>query len=438
VTAGWEPAHDLFGEDLLASLGGEARQRTHAALGRALAGAARRDLAAFLPAARHLVLGAADPELGALFRDWVSASLRRGERRGPDELAVALLAEHATPDRVGELARGLPFRYRVRHVVTPVLVTLLVLALGLWVADRVQAARTRFVQFAIEPLGTENIAADRLRFRPVPTVEVRGSDGTVDPGWDDTVYAALDAGSRYEIVSGAAAVARRGRAAFDELVLRVRDPVPADVGPTRLRVSARRIGAVALVELPAPGLTGLRFVGAMVNGAPAWTDGATGVPVVRVASGDSILGHVALRYTSSTREEETIVLGYTPTWGDPATAYRFVQRLAGPAVEAPVAFPFALVAPREPGSYFIVIAFGLETDAAYLFSGTNWVVGRPIWGDGNDVARWPAESILGAIRNGRAGHLRTFLIDDSAGRRIVQRPQDLAAGAIQVVVRKRE
>lgn len=434
VTAGWEPAHDLLTEELLAGLAVDAKGAAHAALGRALAGAARGDLAAFVPAARHLVLGGAEPALDALFREWVAASFRRGERRGRDELAVALLAEHANAERVARLVRGLPWRYRARYLTTPALVTLLLLAIGLWVADRVQAARSRFVQFAIEPLGTESIAPGRLRFRPVPTVEVRGSDGSVDEAWSDTVHAELAPDSRFEIVSGAATVARRGRAAFDELVLRLRDPVPAGAGPTRLRVSARGIDAVALVELPAPGNTGLRFVGANVNGAAAWTDGATGVPVVRVSSGDSILGHVALRYTTYTRDEETVVLGYTPTWGDPATAYRFVQRLAGPAVDAPVAFPFALVAPRRPGSYFIVIAFGLETDAAYLFSGTNWVVGRPIWGDGNDIAAWPVDSLLRAARTGQVGHTKTYLVRDSAGRRLDHGQETLAVTALQIVV----
>jgi hypothetical protein len=192
-----------------------------------------------------------------------------------------------------------------------------------------------------------------------------------------------------------------------------------------------------VVELPAVQPLSLDIVGARVNGEHLQPDRASRVRVVNVAAGDSLVGELALRYTAIV-SQETIVLGYTPTWGDPSRSYRFLEWLQGPAVNAPVAFPFALVAPTRPGRYFIVVAVGLETEAAYVFSSTNWVVGRPIWGDGNDVARWPAESILGAIRNGRTGHLRTFLSDDSAGRRIVQRPQNLAASAIEVVVRERE
>ena len=212
VTAGWEPAHDLLTEALLAGLAADARAAAHAALGRALVGAARGDLAAFIPAARHLVLGAAEPALGVLFRDWVAASVRRGERRGSHDLAVALLAEHATPERVDRLVGTLPLGYRARRFTTPALATLLVLVLGLWVTDRVRETRSRSIQFAIEPLQVEQVGPERARFRPIPTVEVRRAGGAVDENWQDTVYATLDSGSSFEIVGGAAAVARQGRA----------------------------------------------------------------------------------------------------------------------------------------------------------------------------------------------------------------------------------
>jgi hypothetical protein len=152
-----------------------------------------------------------------------------------------------------------------------------------------------------------------------------------------------------------------------------------------------------------------------------------------VAPGDSVVGQLALRYTAMVGQE-TLVLGYTPTWGDPSRSYRFVERLQGPVVNAPVAFGFALVAPATPGRYFIVVAFGLETDAAYLFSATNWVVGRPIWEDGNDIARWPAESILRATRTGRIGHLKAYLVDEPAGRRVERRPESIGVNALQVEV----
>jgi hypothetical protein len=235
-------------------------------------------------------------------------------------------------------------------------------------------------------------------------------------------------------VGGAAAIAHRGRASFGELVLRLRRPVPDAVGPTRVRVRARGIEAAAVVELPPFQPLSLEIVGARINGVDVRPDSSSGVRVVHVDPGDSLVGELALRYTAVVNEE-TIVLGYTPTWGDPSSAYRFVERLQGPAVNAPVAFTFALEAPRTPGRYFVVVAVGLETDAAYLFSGTNWVVGRPIWGDGNDIARWPAESIVQAARSGRVRHLKAFLITGSEGRRVEVQRESLGASAVQVVVR---
>jgi hypothetical protein len=116
-----------------------------------------------------------------------------------------------------------------------------------------------------------------------------------------------------------------------------------------------------------------------------------------------------------------------------SSSYRFVERLLAGHQHARLRV--RLAAPRTPGRHFIVTAAGLETDAAYLFSGTNWVVGRPIWGDGNDIARWPAESILQAIRSGRARPWKVFLISDSGGRRVESRPEMLGANALQIDVR---
>jgi hypothetical protein len=138
---------------------------------------------------------------------------------------------------------------------------------------------------------------------------VRRADGEVDASWEDTVYAALDPGSSFESVGGAAAVARRGRASFGELVLRLRQPVPAVAGPTRMRVSARGLDAATVVELPASQPASLEIVGATVNGQHVRPDSARAS--ASFGSGDS-LGRVAP--LPALVNEETIVLGYTPTW----------------------------------------------------------------------------------------------------------------------------
>jgi hypothetical protein len=305
---------------------------------------------------------------------------------------------------------------------------------GLAVVDRVRDLRSRFIHFAVEPLYVENVGPGRVRFRPIPTVEVSRTGGALDGRWEDTVYAALDPGSSFEIVGGDATVARHGRASFDELLLRWRDSVPAIARPTRLRIRARGLDATAAVELPAPRPLALQIAGAHVNGEDVRPDSASGIRVVHVAAGDSLVGEVALRYTASSGQGETLILAYSPTWGDPSTSHRFVERLQAPAVNVPAAFGFALAAPATPGRYFLVFALGLETDAAFLFSGTNWVLGRPIWDDGNDIARWPAETILRVIRDGRAAHLKVFRVEDSTSRRIDRRPEVIGANALQVVV----
>ena len=60
-----------------------------------------------------------------------------------------------------------------------------------------------------------------------------------------------------------------------------------------------------------------------------------------------------------------------------------------------------VVAPRRPGTYRLIFVFQAETTVDYILSGTNWTVGRPVWGDGNDVARWSREQLDAADRAGQ-------------------------------------
>lgn len=55
--------------------------------------------------------------------------------------------------------------------------------------------------------------------------------------------------------------------------------------------------------------------------------------------------------------------------------------------------PLTFTAPEAPGEYFIVVLAGPEEGEQFLLSGTNWVMREPVWGDGNDVADWPRETL---------------------------------------------
>jgi len=74
----------------------------------------------------------------------------------------------------------------------------------------------------------------------------------------------------------------------------------------------------------------------------------------------------------------------------------------------PRSVPVHVVAPRRPGTYRLIFVFQAETTVDYILSGTNWTVGRPVWGDGNDVARWSREQLDAADRAGQVvvRHLR--------------------------------
>jgi hypothetical protein len=96
-------------------LAGEAERRAvHASLGRALVARGLENRGAAQRAARHLLEGGADNELDGLFRSWVAAARKRGDRTRPADLVRDLLGELATPPRITRLVGALPAREQWR------------------------------------------------------------------------------------------------------------------------------------------------------------------------------------------------------------------------------------------------------------------------------------------------------------------------------------
>ena len=67
----------------------------------------------------------------------------------------------------------------------------------------------------------------------------------------------------------------------------------------------------------------------------------------------------------------------------------------------PRSAPVHVVAPRQPGTYRLIFVFQAEPTVEHILSATNWTAGRPVWGDGNDVARWSPEQLAAADRAGQ-------------------------------------
>jgi hypothetical protein len=58
------------------------------------------------------------------------------------------------------------------------------------------------------------------------------------------------------------------------------------------------------------------------------------------------------------------------------------------------------VAPNRPGRYWILFVLAAEDSGGFILSRSNWTMGTPVWGDGNDVASLPDSLIREANRNG--------------------------------------
>lgn len=71
--------------------------------------------------------------------------------------------------------------------------------------------------------------------------------------------------------------------------------------------------------------------------------------------------------------------------------------------------------PAPPGHGHLVLVFGAEDSAAHLMSATNWAVGPPVWGDGNDLAGMP-EADVQAMRRTGLFVVRRYLSGSFGGR----------------------
>jgi hypothetical protein len=380
----WEPAHHNIIEAVTQMASAGAMPAIHSALGRALAAFEDAEAGTLARAARHLAVGGAEVDLARVFDRWLEVTVGRRERTRLTERAEWLLGEQATPERVRRLVASVPWRRRLR-------------ASGrLWpVAAAAAAAVLLGILVPLAPRLLGNAAPSRLvligapiavvpgtsQLLPAPTVEVRGASGAVDSTAAVVVTAELAAGSG--VLSGTVSLpADQGRATFDDLRLEGTRP-----GTFVLRFTAPGLDPVLSREFVLvnedEGST-LRLVGGVLSGQRVSPQRRR----VVVGPGELIEGDVDLVYTSRWGAA-SVMLGSTVTWGDT------------PALEMPRRVAVRVVAPDQPGSYRLIFAFFAETSVEEIMSGTNWTVGRPVWGDGNDVARWSTEQLAQADSIGR-------------------------------------
>lgn len=442
----WECAHDEIRDAVLAALDVPSRTRIARALGEAWLGAASAQPAAtarttLRHAARLLREAGAMDRLTVAYARW-RAIVPAGARRAPEStLARDFLGPDATPEHVGALLRSRPWPTRLaasvrQRVSAGAAVSLCAAALvaGAWAGRSTEAAGAG-TPTRLRILNPPTGWTPGLPMTPVPTVEVL--DATGRPVFDATDSVRLRSASPGSVIGGRTVLpVREGRARFDQATL-------LNVGEGPVRLAFTYPGVPALM-LEVPHLEDRLLVSALfleqgsVNGRPVTPRQRS----LRVMAGESLTIELDLRYTSPW-PAANVVLGATPSWGDPATGFVRLASLVTPGVDYGAHARFTVRAPDAPGAHRILLAMGAEENVGYLLSGTNWSVGRPVWGDGNDVAHWSADQVAEANASGSAptrmlshrdGSPRTGLARSSPAPLLASKPVRVAATTIELEV----
>jgi len=389
----WEVSHDEIAEAALAAAGPETQRHAYQRLGVALVDDPGLEVAEYPLAVDHLVRGGAEQRLTGLYARYLMAMSGTAALQDDEDLALAMLGEHESKERVRRLLKSRPLARRIRP-------RSLLLAAG------ALAALLGGVGVLLRAIGSPTAAAPvhaALIVAPVeahptlipsPVVELQDEQGRRVPWAEDTVYVGVS--DDLALLKGVTARrAHRGRATFDGL-----DVVATD--------SALQLGQPVVLRFWAKGLQPTNWT--LSSNAPSTLrleqgtlNGQAVTPAHReviVTAGDSIVGDIHLRYTS-TWSAAAVMLGGTPTWGDKRSRYFTIKPLVTPIQDGRQHVTIRLAGPSRPGRYHLILFFQAEPDVKYIASGTNWTVGRPVWGDGNDVADWSPAQLAAANAHGR-------------------------------------
>jgi hypothetical protein len=144
------------------------------------------------------------------------------------------------------------------------------------------------------------------------------------------------------------------------------------------------------------GADAFRLIRATIDGEPVDSSGA-----ISIRPGpDSLVVIVTYEFTTMGATANYVV-GVTPTWGDPRTSAIRLAGLPRPVHAAWQSAVFTVSRPSRPGLHHLIFAMAAEGSAEHLLSQTNWTAGEPVWGDGNDLADLPLESIERLRRENR-------------------------------------
>ena len=118
-----------------------------------------------------------------------------------------------------------------------------------------------------------------------------------------------------------------------------------------------------------------------------------------VAAGGSLDGILNLEAENRGPDFAVAPVIWTLSWGDLSKSWSIVSPWVHPG-RTPLTAKIQAVAPQAPGTYYIILAMAMETNGASVASATNWALGAPVWGDGNDVGQFSSKQIDEAQKYG--------------------------------------
>jgi len=293
-------------------------------------------------------------------------------------------------------------KVRARWLVGPLAAVCLVLAaIALKVTQKPQliVSQAPMTTFPVTSLASKTL-------RTMPSVAIAVDQVLAGESGRMVHVRAMSAGTR--IVAGDSAHVVGGVALFntlrfesDEKVVRLLFETPGFSSATLAVTNPIIAGNRGLDESAR-----LRLAGGRLN----TTDLSQTLPQIRVSQGAVIEGFVQAEY-STHWPTAAVWLSMTPTWGEPKSVGVDLTPIMTPVRREVTDVPISLRAPLKPGHYWIIFVIDAEDSGGYALSRTNWMVGHPIWGDGNEVALLPDSSIRRANVNGFVNTSVTYLKD---------------------------
>lgn len=383
----WHLTHDEMTRVLLERLSTEERQALERDAGLGLATAEDATPFDFRQAVRLLISGGAEESLGSVYVRWLHAAHQLQDHRTDLELAHDLLGGLATRSRLRmvlrsrDLPRRLGLGTHARRWAAGLVVMMLVTGLIAW------DTRSGFLPASLA-LVQPPLAGNDKGLVPIPVVEIRDRSGRRVRKGGEFVTVEME-GDPNGLVGTTVAKLVEGHATFDRVTFRDGTRSGQTLlfmanGLPFLRHTLRPMEAAAL-----------HLERGMLNGQILAPDS----PLVILRPGEQVRGELFLRYDAFWAAASVILVA-VPTWGDKQSSFVTLAGVATPTTGAGLRQSVVIEGPRAPGEYHLLLAFAAEPDGRWIASGTNWKVGEPIWGDGNDLADLPRDSIAAGSARG--------------------------------------